>query len=115
MLIVAGMLTVDPADRADYLEGCVGVIRQARRAPGCLDFALSGDLVDPARVNVFERWESRRHLSQFRGDGPSDDQRSRLLDISVQEFDLPDDSMGELAASVGIADTQSSRPSRIEQ
>jgi quinol monooxygenase YgiN len=56
MIIVAGSLTVAPDQRADYLAGCEVVVEQAPRAPGCLDFALSSDLLDPARINVYERW-----------------------------------------------------------
>ena len=41
MVIVAGHLVVDPEERDDYLSGCVEVVRQARRTPGCLDFSLS--------------------------------------------------------------------------
>jgi quinol monooxygenase YgiN len=88
MIIVAGSVTVDPAERAAYLESCVDVVRRARGAPGCLDFALSADLLDPGRVNVFECWESRRDLDEFRGEGPSDDQQRQLLGVSVEEYDL---------------------------
>ncbi|WP_165974547.1 hypothetical protein [Nonomuraea deserti] len=38
--------------RERYRADCVGVIELARRAPGCLDFAISGDLVDAGRINA---------------------------------------------------------------
>ena len=64
MVIVAGHVVVDPTERDDYLSGFVEVVRQARRTPGCLDFSLSGDLIEPGRINVFEvgspRQPSRR-------------------------------------------------------
>jgi quinol monooxygenase YgiN len=59
MVIVAGHITVDPEQRESYLAGFVRVIEKARRADGCLDFAITADLIDPGRVNLFERWESR--------------------------------------------------------
>jgi hypothetical protein len=34
----------------------------ARQAPGCLDFAVSADPVDPAQVNVFEWWAGTEAL-----------------------------------------------------
>ncbi len=34
MIIVAGALTVDPAGRDAYLDGCVPVVTAAREAPG---------------------------------------------------------------------------------
>ena len=52
MLIVSGSLYVDPSTRQDYLESCRVVIDLARQTPGCLDFHLSADPVEPGRVNV---------------------------------------------------------------
>ncbi|HST42254.1 MAG TPA: antibiotic biosynthesis monooxygenase family protein [Conexibacter sp.] len=56
MLIIAGHLTVDPADRDTYVADCATAVALARRAPGCLDYALTADTLDPSRVNVYERW-----------------------------------------------------------
>ena len=86
MIIVAGALIVDPADRAAYLEGCTAVVQAARQAPGCLDFALSPDVVDPSRINVFERWDSGEDLDRFRGSGPDDAQIATLRKIDVDEY-----------------------------
>lgn len=88
MVIVAGHIGVDPRERESYLAGCVGVVEQARRAAGCLDFAISADLLDPGRVNIFERWESRAAVETFRGSGPSDDQSAAMLSASVAEYDI---------------------------
>jgi quinol monooxygenase YgiN len=88
MVIVAGHVVVDPQERDDYLSGCLDVVRQARRAPGCLDFALSADLVDPRRVNIFERWESQAAVEAFRGSGPSDEQGAAIRAASVAEYDV---------------------------
>jgi quinol monooxygenase YgiN len=88
MVIVAGHVVVDPTARDDYLSGCVDVVRQARRAAGCLDFALSADLVDPGRVNIFERWESQAAVEAFRGSGPSDEQGAAIVSASVAEYDV---------------------------
>ena len=88
MVIVAGHITVEPQQRAAYLAGCVGVVAQARGAPGCLDFAITADLIDPGRVNIFERWESQAAVETFRSSGPSDDQSAAMLSASVAEFDI---------------------------
>jgi len=48
-VVVAGHLMVDPADRTAYLEDCRSVVQEARQAEGCLDFAISADLIDPGR------------------------------------------------------------------
>jgi quinol monooxygenase YgiN len=87
-VVVAGHLIVDPDGRADYLRGCVDVVRLARTATGCLDFAISADLLDPGRINVYERWESQSAVEAFRGGGLSDEQGAAILSASVSEFDL---------------------------
>lgn len=88
MVIVAGHLQVDPAERASYVEGCAEVVRLARAAPGCLDFAICADLVDAGRVNVYERWASQADVEAFRGSGPSGSQQAALLAASVAEYDV---------------------------
>jgi quinol monooxygenase YgiN len=65
MVIVAGHITVDPEQRESYLAGCVSVVEKARRADGCLDFAITADLLDPGRVNLFERWETQAAVETF--------------------------------------------------
>jgi quinol monooxygenase YgiN len=91
VVIVAGHIVVDPQERDDDLAGCVEAVRQARRAPGCLDFALSADLLEPARINIFERWESVTAVEAFRGSGPSDDQGAAILTASVAQYDVADE------------------------
>ena len=88
MIIVAGHLVVAPEERASYLADCVSVVEQARRAPGCLDFSLTADLVDPGRIDVFERWQSQTAVEAFRGSGPSQEQGAALLSASVAEYDV---------------------------
>ncbi len=88
VVIVAGHILVDPQQREHYLAHCVGVVEQARRAPGCLDFSLSADLLDPGRVNVLERWASQADVEAFRGSGPSDEQGAAMLGASVAEYDV---------------------------
>ncbi|HZH18590.1 MAG TPA: antibiotic biosynthesis monooxygenase family protein [Geodermatophilus sp.] len=88
MVIVAGHLMVDPGEREAYLAGCVAVVEAARRAPGCLDFAITADLVDPGRIVVYERWETQAAVEAFRGSGPSDEQGAAMLSASVAEYDV---------------------------
>lgn len=86
MIIVAGQLRVNAADREALLATCVAVVEQARATEGCLDYALSADLVDPERVNVLERWASREALDAFRGDGTGDEQAALITGADVREF-----------------------------
>ncbi len=90
MIIVAGHITVEPKDRDEYLAGCVGVVEQARHTDGCLDFAITADLVDSGRINVFERWASQAAVDAFRARGPSDEQGAAMVSASVAEYDIAD-------------------------
>jgi quinol monooxygenase YgiN len=87
-VVVAGHVMVEPGDRVDYLNTCVEVVRQARGATGCVDFAISADLLDPGRINVYERWESQATVEAFRGSGPSDEQGAAMISACVVEFDV---------------------------
>ena len=88
MVIVAGHITVEPEQRGSYLAGCVSVVEAARGTAGCLDFAITADLIDPGRVNIFERWESQAAVEAFRSSGPSDEQGAAMLSASVAEYDV---------------------------
>lgn len=88
MVIVAGHITVDPAERDAYLAGCITVVEQARAAEGCLEFAIGADLVDPGRITILERWASQEAVEAFRGSGPSDEQGAAMLSASVAEYDV---------------------------
>lgn len=81
---------VDPEQRESYLAGRMSVIEGGRRADGCLDFAITPDLLDPGRVNLFERWESQAAVETFRRSGPSNKQRAAMLSVSVAEYDIAD-------------------------
>lgn len=86
MLIVAGWLQVSPTQRAEYVEFCRGVVELARAAPGCLDFALTADSLDPGRVDIYERWETEEHLEAFRGGSPDSGLPATILDARVRRY-----------------------------
>ncbi len=88
MIIVSGHLSVAPDEREAYLATCVEVVRRARASDGCLDFALSPDLLDPGRVNVLERWSDAQQLRAFRGAGIGTEQATMLLDVAVEEHEV---------------------------
>ncbi len=90
MIIVAGYLSMNPTDRMSYLDGCAEIVDRARITDGCLDFALSADPIDPARINVYERWASEEQLHAFRESGPDSDQQSTILHADVREYDASD-------------------------
>lgn len=86
VIIVSGSIHVDPEARDGYLAGCRNVIEQARLSPGCLDFTIAADPLEPGRINVYERWESDAQLEQFRGTGPDQEQTAEIRDAEVHRY-----------------------------
>lgn len=64
MLIITATLYVDPERRAEFLEGSVEELRQARTEPGCIDFIVAADPLEPGRVNLFEQWASAEDFAR---------------------------------------------------
>jgi quinol monooxygenase YgiN len=93
MLIIAGHLVVSPTERDDYVRECAATVMAARQAAGCLDFSITADSVDPARIRIYERWEGEEQLLAFRGSGPSDGQQAAIVDADVRRYGVA--SVGE--------------------
>jgi quinol monooxygenase YgiN len=59
MLIVAGSFEVAAEERDAFIAGRIDSMISTREERGCLEYVLSADPVDPARVVLFERWEDQ--------------------------------------------------------
>jgi quinol monooxygenase YgiN len=90
MVIVAAHVTVDPEQRESYLAGSMSVVEKGRQADGCLDFAITADLLDPGRVNLFERCETQAAVETFRRSAPRNRQGAATRSVSVGEYDIAD-------------------------
>ncbi len=85
MIIVSGKLHIVPGRRDAFVARSVPSVIAAREAPGCIDFAVSVDPVEPARVNIYEEWESMDAIEASRGSGPEDDLFSLIARADVKE------------------------------
>jgi quinol monooxygenase YgiN len=76
LVIVAGTFTVDPARRAEFLEGRLESIGASREDRGCLEYTMSADAVDPGLVRLFEMWTSlanlQAHVQRVRSSPPAE-------------------------------------------
>lgn len=88
MIIVSGPIHVDAEARDAYLASCRPVIEAARQAPGCVDFHLSADPLEPGRINVYEQWETVDAVEAFRGSGPSGDQEAQIRAANVVQHEI---------------------------
>jgi len=64
VLIITAKMYVDPDRRAEFLAGNEDEIRQARGEPGCVDFIVAPDPVEPGRVNLFEQWAAAEDFAR---------------------------------------------------
>ena len=62
-IVIAAQIDLDPSQRSDALSLAKPHIAAALAPPGCLAYDWSADGNDPARVNVFEEWESEAALA----------------------------------------------------
>lgn len=62
-VIIAGWMDYS-VHRDEVLTHTLTVGAATRAEPGCLDYVMSADPVDPGRIQVFERWSSREALDR---------------------------------------------------
>jgi quinol monooxygenase YgiN len=86
MLIIAGSLIVDASDREAFLTANADVVGHARQAPGCLDYVQAADPLDPARINIFERWDTEDQLLAFRGAGQPESDSPPIRSADVKRY-----------------------------
>ncbi|MFB8765247.1 putative quinol monooxygenase [Nocardiopsis alba] len=88
MLIIAGSLRVAPEDRDEYVASMENLIRETRVKPGCLDFILAADPIDPGRVNLFEQWESEEHLVAHQASANVPETVTEILGDEVRKYQI---------------------------
>jgi quinol monooxygenase YgiN len=71
MIIVQGVFRVMADDREQYLAESLETQRVSRSEPGCIEYVVGADPLDPQRVVLSERWATRAdldaHLDALRG------------------------------------------------
>lgn len=63
MIVIEGTIRIPPENLEAARPVMEQMIRASRAEPGCIDYAYSVDVLDPALVRVSERWESREALT----------------------------------------------------
>ena len=62
-IVIAAQIDLDPAQREEALRTAKPHIDAALAQDGCIAYDWSADGNNPARVNVFEEWESEAALA----------------------------------------------------
>lgn len=62
MLVIAGEIEIDPAQRDAAIAAALRMMEETRREAGCISYTFTGDFADAGRFRVFEEWESQAAL-----------------------------------------------------
>lgn len=62
MIIVAGTISVDPADFDAYRAAAEQMIAATLHETGCQVYNFAQSVVDPTEIRIFEIWDSKEAL-----------------------------------------------------
>ena len=62
MLVIAGHVRIEPANREAAVTAVRDMMEATRRETGCISYTFSADLNDPGSFRIFEEWESQDAL-----------------------------------------------------
>ena len=93
MIVIAGRISIDPANRDQAVAAAIEMMGATRQEPGCISYTFSADLVDPGAFRVFEEWESPEaltahfaspHMARFQSVIPT----LGVRDIAIQRYEV---------------------------
>jgi quinol monooxygenase YgiN len=91
VIIVAGYFIVDPGQREQFLHSRADMMLRSRSEDGCITYAFSPDPLDPGRVLLFERWESKAalagHLAALR-QRPRPEDGVEVRESEIQQYEI---------------------------
>lgn len=88
MMVVSGVLVVDPAHATRALEAMRVVTAATRQEEGCRTYEFWTDPDKPGRFRVFEEWESPADLQEHLASAHLADFRAELADMALRENDI---------------------------
>ncbi len=88
MLIVAGTITIDPADIDQMRNAAAEMMAATHEEPGNIEYVFSVSVADPGSVQVFEVWESAADLEKHFTLPHMATFRAALQDLNITGRDL---------------------------
>ncbi len=62
MIVIAGHIQIDIAQRDNATAAALKVMEATRQEEGCISYTFSADLDDESVFHIFEEWESQEAL-----------------------------------------------------
>jgi len=63
MIVIAGQVQLDPANRDAAIAAAREMMSETRKEKGCISYTFSADLEDPGRFRIFEEWQDDAALA----------------------------------------------------
>ena len=88
MIIIAGKEYVAAEKRDTYVASFQEFVRRTRNEPGLMDFIIAADPIENDRVNMFELWESKEQMDDFRGRAESPEPNIEVLREDIKKYEI---------------------------
>lgn len=88
MLIVAGILTIEPGHRPAFFEAVAPMVEATRAEAGCREYVFSPDPGDEVTIRLFELWDSEEALAAHLASAHMADWRRRSAELPVTRRDI---------------------------
>jgi quinol monooxygenase YgiN len=62
MIVIAGKITVDPANKDEATAAAIEMMEATHKEPGNVEYAFTWDLVEDGCLRVIEQWASQDDL-----------------------------------------------------
>ena len=88
MIIIAGILKIEPGDMPKVREAAENVLRATHKEDGCIVYSFAEDFLEPGLIRIYEEWESREKLAAHIKSDHVDAWHEALKTVTVLARDL---------------------------
>ncbi len=88
MIIVSGTFEIDASQRDEALRVGATMAGASLAEPGCVTYGFWADPADPARLRVFEEWETEEALTAHFGTAHMTEFVAALPGLGVRNADV---------------------------
>ncbi len=88
MLVIAGHIEIDPANREAAIAAAREMAEATRREAGCVAYVFSADLDDPGVFRLFEEWESQAALDEHFKTAHMAEFQKQIGSLGVKEMNI---------------------------
>lgn len=86
MLVIAGRVRIDPANRDAAVAAAREMMTETHREEGNISYTFSADLSDPGLYHLFEEWEDQAALDHHFGTPHMAKFQGAIAGLGVQEM-----------------------------